>query len=73
MAVQVFEVLSMAMTSSPEVVRIKKFSVIFGVFGPTESNSDVRFTCLRFGSASILTLGKTLNDVIFKNTVVSIF
>ena len=43
MAGQVFEVLSVAMTSSPEIVRIKKFSVIFGVFGPTESNYDVRF------------------------------
>ena len=29
MAVEVFEVLSLAMTSSPEVVRIKKFSLIF--------------------------------------------
>jgi len=29
MAVEVFEVLSVAMTSSPEVVRIKKFALIF--------------------------------------------
>ena len=36
MAVEVFEVLSVAMTSSPEVVRIKKFSLIFWVLGPTE-------------------------------------
>ena len=35
-AVKVFEVLSVAMTSSPEVVRIKKLSSIFQVFGPTE-------------------------------------
>ena len=29
MAVEVFEVLSVVMTSSPEVVRIKKFSLVF--------------------------------------------
>ena len=38
-AVEVFKVLSVAMTSSPEVVWIKKFSMIFGVFGPTEFDS----------------------------------
>ena len=37
--VEVFEVLSGAMTSSPEVVRIQKFWMIFGVFRPTESDS----------------------------------
>ena len=49
-AVEVFEVLSVTMTSSPEVVRTKTFLSIFGVFGPTEFNSKtyiVRFTCLR--------------------------
>ena len=50
-ALEVFEVLSVTMTSSPEVVRTKKFLSIFGVFGPTEFNSKtyiVGFTCLRF-------------------------
>ena len=59
MAVEVFEVLSVAMTSSLEVVRIKKI-IDFGVSGPTEFSSEpfldtspwfcfvVMFTGLRF-------------------------
>ena len=50
-AVEVFEVLSVTMTSSPEVVRTRKKIIDFRVFGPTEFSSKTyieRFTCLRF-------------------------
>ena len=51
-AVEVFEVLSVVMTSSPEVVRTNNFFIDFGVFGPTELNSELcfrsSFTGLRF-------------------------
>ena len=42
-AVEAFEVLSAVMTSSPEVVRIKKIMIDFGVLGPTEFSSEVCF------------------------------
>ena len=42
-AVQAFEILSAVMTSSPEVVRIKKTLVEFGVMGHTELSSEIRF------------------------------
>ena len=42
-AVEAFEVLSAVMTSSPEVVRIKKILIDFGVLGPTEFSSEVCF------------------------------
>merc|ERR1711946_22484 len=46
-AIEVFEVLSVAMTSSPEVVRTKKFSLIFG-FSDLLNSILNRFTGLRF-------------------------
>ena len=50
-ALEVFEVLSLAMTSSLEMVRIKKFSLIlrFSDLLNSEKRTNIsRFTCLRF-------------------------
>ena len=50
-AVEAFEVWSAAMTSSPEIVRIKKFLWIFAFSGLLNSILlliNTRFTCLRF-------------------------
>ena len=58
-ALEGFKVLSVTMTSSPEVVRIKKILLIFEFLGPTDFNSKtfnkkVHLPSLR--SASVLTL-----------------
>ena len=60
-ALEAFEVLSVAMTSSPEVVQTNFSLANFGVFGSTEFNSELCFPIVyeaSFRSASVLTLGQ---------------
>ena len=55
-AVEAFEVLSAVMTSSPEVVRIKKILIDFGVLRPTEFSSEVCFPFVQRASLRSATI-----------------
>ena len=67
-AVDAFEVLSAVMTSSPEVVRIKKILIDFGVLRPTEFSSEVCFPLVSRASARLATMDGFNNSKITKTS-----
>ena len=62
-AVEAFEVLSAVMTSSPEVVRIKKTLVEFGVLGHTELSSEVCFPLVPRASLRSATIDALVHPI----------
>ena len=70
-AVEAFKVLSAVMTSSPQVVRIKKILIDFGVLGPTEFSSEVCFPLVSRASLRSATIDALTQIPLFALSLIS--